>query len=62
MFESLSVSAGASWISVADAIAKASLLFAAAGLGSFVLRRGSAAARHMIWTLALLSVLVLPAL
>ena len=62
MFESLSFPAGASWISVADAIAKASLLFAAAGLGSFVLRRGSAAARHMIWTLALLSVLVLPAL
>jgi HEAT repeat protein/beta-lactamase regulating signal transducer with metallopeptidase domain len=62
MFESLFFSAGASWISVADAIAKASLLFAAAGLVSFVLRRGSAAARHMIWTLALLSVLVLPAL
>lgn len=62
MFESLSYSAGASWISVADAIAKASLLFAAAGLVAFVLRRGSAAARHMIWTLALLSVLVLPAL
>ena len=62
MFESLTFSSGASWISVADAIAKASLLFAAAGLVSFVLRRQSAAARHMIWTLALVSVLVLPAL
>ena len=62
MFESLTFSSGASWIPVADAIAKASLLFAGAGLVSFVLRRGSAAARHMIWTLALLSVLVLPAL
>ena len=62
MFESLSFSSGASWIPVADAIAKASLLFAAAGLVSFVLRRGSAAARHMIWTLAMVSVLVLPAL
>jgi beta-lactamase regulating signal transducer with metallopeptidase domain len=62
MFESLSFSSGASWFPVADAIAKASLLFAAAGLVSFVLRRRSAAARHMIWTLAMLSVLVLPAL
>lgn len=62
MFESLSLSSGASWIPVADAIAKASLLFAAAGLLSFVLRRRSAAARHTMWTLALLSVLVLPAL
>jgi HEAT repeat protein/beta-lactamase regulating signal transducer with metallopeptidase domain len=62
MFESLSFSSGASWMPVADAIAKASLLFAAAGVVSFVLRRRSAAARHMIWTLALASVLVLPAL
>jgi HEAT repeat protein/beta-lactamase regulating signal transducer with metallopeptidase domain len=62
MFESLTISSGASWIPAADAIAKASLLFAAAGLGSLVLRRRSAAARHMIWTLALVGVLVLPAL
>lgn len=50
------------WLSVADAIAKATLLFAAAGFASFMLRRRSAAARHMIWTLALVSVLVLPVL
>jgi HEAT repeat protein/beta-lactamase regulating signal transducer with metallopeptidase domain len=62
MFESLTSSSGAWWIPVADAIAKASLLLIAAGLVSFVLRRRSAAARHMIWTLALVSVLVLPAL
>ena len=62
MFESLTFSSDASWIPVADAIAKASLLFGAAGLVSFVLRRRSAAARHMIWTLALVGVLVLPVL
>jgi HEAT repeat protein/beta-lactamase regulating signal transducer with metallopeptidase domain len=56
------ISSGAAWMPVADAIAKATLLFAVAGLVSFVLRRGSAAARHMVWTLALISVLVLPAL
>ena len=61
MFD-LSIASGAAWLSVADAIAKASLLFAAAGLASLALRRRSAAARHMIWTLALLSVLVLPVL
>jgi HEAT repeat protein/beta-lactamase regulating signal transducer with metallopeptidase domain len=56
------LSSGAAWMPVIDAIAKATLLFAAAGAVSFVLRRGSAAARHMVWTLALISVLVLPAL
>ncbi len=53
---------GTSWIPVADAIGKATLLFLAAGLASFVLRRRSAALRHMVWTLALASVLVLPVL
>lgn len=62
MFDLPSIASGAAWLSVADAIAKATLLFAAAGLASFALRRRSAAARHMIWTLALLSVLVLPVL
>ena len=62
MFDLLSIASGAAWLSVADAIAKATLLFAAAGFASFMLRRRSAAARHMIWTLALVSVLVLPVL
>ena len=53
---------GASWIGVADAIIKATLLFLGAGLASFLLRRRSAALRHMIWTLALASVLLLPVL
>ena len=44
---------GTAWIGVADAIIKATLLFLAAGAASFLLRRRSAALRHMIWTLAL---------
>jgi HEAT repeat protein/beta-lactamase regulating signal transducer with metallopeptidase domain len=58
----LSVDLGISWIPVADVIVKATLLFAIAGFVSFLLRRRSAALRHMIWTLALAGVLVLPAL
>jgi HEAT repeat protein/beta-lactamase regulating signal transducer with metallopeptidase domain len=58
----LTATSGAAWISLADAIAKATLVFAAAGFLSVTLRRRSAAARHMVWTLALLSALALPAL
>jgi beta-lactamase regulating signal transducer with metallopeptidase domain len=53
---------GAFWIPLADAIAKATLLLATAGVVSFGLRRRTAAARHLVWTLALLSSLALPAL
>jgi HEAT repeat protein/beta-lactamase regulating signal transducer with metallopeptidase domain len=53
---------GAAWVPLADAIAKATLLFGAAGVISALLRRASAATRHMVWTLALLSALVLPVL
>jgi HEAT repeat protein/beta-lactamase regulating signal transducer with metallopeptidase domain len=62
IFDLVSGNVGASWISVADAVVKATLLFLAAGLASFLLRRRSAALRHMIWTLALTSVLLLPVL
>jgi HEAT repeat protein/beta-lactamase regulating signal transducer with metallopeptidase domain len=62
MFELPTFSSGAAWMPAVDAIAKASLIFAAATVLSLLLRRRSAAARHMIWTLALGSVLVLPAL
>ena len=58
----LSVDSAASWIPVADIVVKATLMFAAAGAAAFVLRRGSAAVRHMIWTLALAGVLLLPVL
>ena len=61
MFE-LPFSSGGAWLSVADAVAKATVVFATAGILSFALRRRSAAARHMVWTLALIGVLVLPAL
>ena len=58
----LSMPPGAALLPLVDAIAKATILFAAAGVLSVVLRRRSAAVRHMIWTLALLSALVLPVL
>ncbi len=53
---------GAGWLPLADAILKATLLLAGAGIVSLLLRRRSAAARHLVWTLALISALVLPAL
>ncbi len=53
---------GTSWIAVADSVVKATAIFLAAGLASVVLRRRSAALRHVIWTLALGGVLVLPVL
>jgi HEAT repeat protein/beta-lactamase regulating signal transducer with metallopeptidase domain len=53
---------GTSWITIADVVVKATLLFLSAGLASFLLRRRSAALRHIIWTLALVGVLVLPML
>jgi HEAT repeat protein/beta-lactamase regulating signal transducer with metallopeptidase domain len=53
---------GTSWMAVADAVAKATIVFLTAGLASFLLRGRSAAMRHMVWTLALVGVLVLPAL
>ncbi|HWK10220.1 MAG TPA: M56 family metallopeptidase, partial [Vicinamibacterales bacterium] len=56
----LSVSSGAAWLPVVDAIAKATIVLATAGVLTVVLRRASAASRHLIWTLALLSALALP--
>src|SRR3954454_11681426 len=53
---------GTSWIAVADGVAKATIIFLTAGLASFLLRGRSAAMRHMVWTLALVGVLILPAL
>jgi HEAT repeat protein/beta-lactamase regulating signal transducer with metallopeptidase domain len=50
------------WLALADAVAKATLILVAASCISFALRRGSAAARHLVWTLALCSAVVLPAL
>jgi HEAT repeat protein/beta-lactamase regulating signal transducer with metallopeptidase domain len=47
---------------VLDAIAKASLILAMTALVAAVLRRASASARHLVWTLGLLSALAVPAL
>jgi HEAT repeat protein/beta-lactamase regulating signal transducer with metallopeptidase domain len=50
------------WLTVADAILKVTLLLSAAGAITMALGRASAAVRHLVWTLALVSALVLPAL
>src|SRR3954453_16540886 len=51
-----------SWLAIADAVGKASILLGAAGLTSLALRRGSASARHLVWTLALVGALIVPVL
>ncbi|HEU4561914.1 MAG TPA: M56 family metallopeptidase [Longimicrobium sp.] len=43
-------------------VAKSTLLLGAAALGAHALRRSSAAARHMVWSLALAGLMALPAL
>jgi len=58
----LALDFGTSWIAVADSVVKATAIFLTAGLASVLLRRRSAALRHVIWTLALGAVLVLPLL
>lgn len=57
-----SATSGSAWLPLADAILKATLLFAAAGLVSLVMRKATAAARHLVWTLALVSAVALPLL
>ena len=57
-----SVPASAPWLPVVDAVIKATVLLCLAAGLSFLLRRASAAARHFVWTLGLVSALVLPAL
>jgi HEAT repeat protein/beta-lactamase regulating signal transducer with metallopeptidase domain len=45
---------------VLDAGLRATVVLGAAGLAAFLLRRGSAAARHFAWTLGLIGALTLP--
>src|SRR5688572_5939828 len=45
---------------LADAFVKATILLLVAGAGTLVLRRSSAAMRHLVWALACAGVLVLP--
>jgi HEAT repeat protein/beta-lactamase regulating signal transducer with metallopeptidase domain len=47
---------------VLDAVVKASVILAVTALAAVALRRSSAAARHLVWSLGLLSALAAPAL
>ncbi len=62
LIELLSVGSSAAWLPVLDIMLKVTLLFAAAGAATMALGRASAAARHMVWTIALVSALLLPVL
>ena len=53
---------GFTWMPIADAVFKASLLLGAAGIACFTLRRASASVRHLIWTLALAGSIAIPVL
>jgi len=48
------------WLPLADVVAKTTVILLAAAVASLMLRRASAALRHLVWTLALSSALVLP--
>lgn len=56
----VTTTAGMSWLLACSL--KASLLLAASWLGAALLRRGTAAARHQLWTLGVVGVLLLPLL
>jgi len=47
---------------VVDAVAKASVILGVTALGALALRRASASARHLVWTLGLVSALMAPVL
>ena len=53
---------GTVWVSALDAAIKVTLLLSAAGVVTWTLGRASAALRHLVWTLALVSALALPML
>ena len=48
------------WLPLVDAVAKTTVILLAAAVASILLRHASAALRHLVWTLALTSALVLP--
>jgi HEAT repeat protein/beta-lactamase regulating signal transducer with metallopeptidase domain len=50
------------WMLLLDNIAKATVVLGVAGVTTYALRRASAALRHYIWTLALVSAIVMPLL
>ena len=50
------------WMLLFDNVVKATVVLGVAGAAAYTLRRASAALRHFIWTLALVSALVMPLL
>ena len=50
------------WLPAVDALLKVTLVLGMAGMATLVLGRSSAAVRHLVWTLALSSALMLPVL
>lgn len=52
----------AAWLPLVDSGVKATLVLGAAGVAAYMLRHASAALRHLIWTLALVSALLMPVL
>ncbi len=50
------------WLPAVDALIKVTLVLGVASVAALVLGRASAAMRHLVWTLALTSALVLPVL
>ena len=56
------VSASAVWLPAVDTVLKVTLVFAAAGIATMALRHASAAVRHHVWLLAVVSALALPVL
>jgi beta-lactamase regulating signal transducer with metallopeptidase domain len=50
------------WLPFIDAAVKSTIVLLAGGLITLLLRRSSAAVRHLVWTAALVSALVLPAM
>ena len=50
------------WMLLFDNVVKATVVLGVAGVAAYTLRRASAALRHFIWTLALVSALVMPLL
>jgi HEAT repeat protein/beta-lactamase regulating signal transducer with metallopeptidase domain len=50
------------WLPLLDPIVKATIILGLAGVTTVLLRRASAASRHLVWTAALLGTLILPVL
>jgi HEAT repeat protein/beta-lactamase regulating signal transducer with metallopeptidase domain len=57
-----SLAAPGVWVPIAEAVVRSTALLLATAAAARLLRRGSAATRHWVWTLGLLGALTLPAL